>query len=156
MVTKSAEDLIRLTRLVRLCFQRLKTLGDELHADLRLNSSLRAILEAASEEGNRTVPQIAAAKSVSRQHIQKHVDMLIASKHIELRPNPSHKRSPFVVLTKRGATAFAEMKRREGRIVSELLAQTDIAQLPRTVAQLQDFTEALKAHISGDKENDDD
>ncbi len=86
---KSADDLIQLTRLVRLCFQRLKTLGDELHADLGLTSALRAILEAASEEGARTVPQIAAAKSVSRQHIQKHVDMLIASGHIELLPNPS-------------------------------------------------------------------
>lgn len=151
---KSADDLIQLTRLVRLCFQRLKTLGDELHADLGLTSALRAILEAASEEGARTVPQIAAAKSVSRQHIQKHVDMLIASGHIELRPNPSHKRSPFVGLTKKGAKAFAEMKRREGRIVSELLNQTDLAQLPRTVAQLRDFTDSLKEFISGDKDSE--
>jgi DNA-binding MarR family transcriptional regulator len=152
---KSADDLIQLTRLVRLCFQRLKTLGDELHADLGLNSSLRAILEAASEVGNRTVPQIASAKSVSRQHIQKHVDMLIDSGHIAVRANPAHKRSPFIVLTSKGAKAFSEMKRREGEIVSTLLAQTDLAQLPRTIAQLRQFTEALKAFISEDKDGDD-
>jgi DNA-binding MarR family transcriptional regulator len=151
---KSAEDLIQLTRLVRLCFQRLKMLGDELHADLGLSSSLRAILEAATEGGNRTVPQIASAKSVSRQHIQKHVDMLIDSGHIAARANPAHKRSPYIVLTSKGSKAFAEMKRREGEIVLTLLAQTDLAQLPKTVAQLRQFTEALTAFIPIDKDED--
>ena len=130
MPTQPAE-ILRYTKLIRYCFQRLKTLGDELHADLGMNASLRAILEWLAEHGNQTVPQIAAAKSVSRQHVQKIVDELINKGLVDLAANPAHRRSPYVVLTAPGSTMFKDMQRREKRIIARLAAVTDDGQLRR-------------------------
>jgi DNA-binding MarR family transcriptional regulator len=155
-MTPDQQNVVKLTSLVRLCFQRLRTIGDQLHADLGMNSSLRAVLEWLTDHGSQTVPQIAAAKSVSRQHIQKIVDELIDGGHVDFKPNPAHKRSPFVVLTPEGAALFKEMRRREKRIFRELAAMTDTRRLPQTVTQLERFTHDLSKFITGDKQDADD
>ena len=51
---------------------------------------------------SKNVPQIARATGTSRQNIQMVVNRLQRSGYIELMTNPSHKRSPRVVLTERG------------------------------------------------------
>jgi len=147
-------DIGRLIKLVRYCFQRLKTLGDELHADLGMTSSLRAILEWLAEHDEQTVPRIAAAKSVSRQHIQKHTDMLVESGHVEFKPNARHKRSPFVLLTKKGAAVIKEMKQREARIIAEIAAAVNTKQTAQTISWLQRFTDEVSKHIRDHGEAD--
>lgn len=49
-----------------------------------------------------TVPEIGRQRSTSRQNIQILVDKLAESGHVELVPNPAHKRSALVRLTARG------------------------------------------------------
>lgn len=144
-------DVVRYIKLIRYGFQRLRTLGDDLHADLGLNTSHRAVLEWLSEHGRKTVPQIAAAKSVSRQHIQKIVDELIGKGHADLEANPAHKRSPFVVLTQSGASLFAEMQRREAPFIERLAASTDQGSLMQSLSELQRFTDSL-SRLIGEKD----
>jgi DNA-binding MarR family transcriptional regulator len=138
-MSDAERDLVRLTRLVRLCFNRMKMLGDELHADLGVTAALRAVLETLTENGPQTVPKIAAAKSVSRQHIQKIADALIAEGYVETAANPAHRRSPFIAATAKGRKTFAKMQQREKKIFAELseaLKNKDIGAAAATIDQL--------------------
>jgi DNA-binding MarR family transcriptional regulator len=142
------QDVVRLTRLVRLCFNRMKTLGDALHADLGIPAALRAVLETLIDDGPQTVPQVAAAKSVSRQHIQKIADALIAAGHVETLDNPAHRRSSFIAATAKGRKTFAQMKRREQRIFAELATRLAGKNIAAAIAALEGLSAVLADEIS--------
>src|SRR5579875_3831737 len=57
----------------------------------------------------RTVPQIARRLGVSRQNVQRIAGLLVADGAATFEANPDHKGSPFVVLTKRGRAALADI-----------------------------------------------
>jgi DNA-binding MarR family transcriptional regulator len=61
-------------------------------------------------EGAQTVPQMAAARPVSRQHCQTIVNGLAEQGLVEFLDNPRHKRSKLVRITKRGRARFESMK----------------------------------------------
>jgi DNA-binding MarR family transcriptional regulator len=142
------QDVVRLTRLVRLCFNQMKMVGDALHADLGIPAALRAVLESLTESGPRTVPQIAAAKSVSRQHIQKIADALIAAGHARTLENPAHRRSPLIAATAKGRKAFAQMKKREQRIFAELATRLAGKNIAAAIAALEGLSAVLADEIS--------
>jgi DNA-binding MarR family transcriptional regulator len=145
-----ARTLYQVIRQVRSCFNQLRALGDELHRDLGITASMRAVMESLAEDGEQTVPQIARVKGVSRQHIQVNVDELLSSALIVLRENPAHRRSPFVALTKKGHTAFKEMRGREAKTL-ELLAHDfhsdQLEQAVETLVQLKDSL--VKMQVKG-------
>lgn len=114
-----------LTREIRSCFNRLRALGDALHADLGITAATRAVMEALFESGKQTVPDIARAKSVSRQHIQVLFNALAEAGLAESTPNPSDRRSPLVSLTRRGESAFARMQQREKALLTDLASALD-------------------------------
>jgi DNA-binding MarR family transcriptional regulator len=68
------------------------------------------VLRSLVQEGPQTVPQMAAARPVSRQHCQTIVNGLAEQGLVEFLDNPRHKRSKLVRLTKRGRTRFESMK----------------------------------------------
>jgi DNA-binding MarR family transcriptional regulator len=146
----------RLTALVRRSFQRLRHVIDLLHADLGVTASMRAVLEYLSGEGDATVPRIAAAKEVSRQHIQKIVDQLLERELVKARANPGHRRSPLIALTGDGRRIFAEMRKREATLIAGLgksLAHIDVEKGCETLEALLD---ALQPFSKGeDHEHDD-
>lgn len=53
-----------------------------------------------------TAPQIAERMGVTRQGVQKQLNLLLADGCIEKRPNRMHKRSPLYVLTDKGNALF--------------------------------------------------
>lgn len=122
-MAQRSRALYQVIQHVRSTFHQLKALGDELHADRGITTAMRAVMESLAEAGEQTVPHMARAKSVSRQHIQINVDMLAKAGHVRLRNNPGHKRSPLINLTRKGRATFASMRRREQapleRIVKE-------------------------------------
>jgi DNA-binding MarR family transcriptional regulator len=67
-----------------------------------MHSGERSILRILEETGPSTVPQIARARSTSRQNVQIIINRLTAESRVEFHDNPSHKRSKLVVLTARG------------------------------------------------------
>jgi DNA-binding MarR family transcriptional regulator len=60
-------------------------------------------------EGDQTVPDMARARPVSRQHCQSIVNRLYAQGLVEFIENPHHRKSHFVSITKKGRTRFKHM-----------------------------------------------
>lgn len=73
-----------------------------------------------------SVPQLARARPVSRQHIQALVNPLVAEGLVELGENPAHKRSKFVDLTDQGRQLAENMLRRESELL-EIIADEFVA-----------------------------
>lgn len=107
---------------VRTCFNHLKTLAEQLHQDLGVNPSMRAVMETLAASGQQTVPGIASIKGVSRQHIQTIMNALLTGGFVELLDNPAHKRSPLFDLTVRGREAFDAIQEREEEPLRRLAA----------------------------------
>ena len=138
-----ARQLYAVIRQVRTCFNLLKGLSDEMNRDLGVNASMRAVMEALSTEG-RTVPDIARARSVSRQHIQVNMDALLEKGLVESRANPAHKRSPLYSLTDRGEEIFAEIRGREAAVLEQLADGL----LGRTLEAANAALDALNARLA--------
>lgn len=154
-MTRRERQVEQMTRLVRRCFQRLRAAGEALHGDLGINASLRAVLESLYENGDQTVPQIARAKSVSRQHIQVIVDALVSLRHAAVLANPAHKRSPLIALTAQGRGTFEQMRRREADLLSALAANIDADDADAALRALAALADALDSRIKRDASHDD-
>ena len=140
-----AQALDQVIRLVRAAFQRLKTAGDALHKHLGVTLATRAVLESLCEGGAQTVPQIARAKSVSRQHIQGLADTAAAAGLAEFRPNPAHRRSGLLALTPQGRAVFEAMRKAEAQVIGEMardLPLSDLAAAQRVLGALIDRLDA--------------
>ena len=104
--------------------------------------------------GPQTVPQMARARPVSRQHIQILVNSLLEERRVELVDNPAHKRSNLVRLTRSGKRLVGAMKRRELQLLGQLgidVAVSDLenaAEVHRAVRQL--FESERWQHLVGD------
>ncbi len=131
------------TREIRACFNRLKALGDALHDDLGVTASMRAVMEALHDGGAQTVPRIARAKSVTRQHIQVLANELVRVGLAVTRPNPADRRSPLVALSGRGREVFALMRRRERAVLKDLARALAACDVAATLAALR----ALRAFL---------
>jgi len=83
--------------------------GDRLVQPLRLTSARWQVLGAIAMAGEpQTVPQIAAAMGVTRQGVQKQLNLAVAELLIESHPNPRHQRSPLHVLSAKGQEVYDE------------------------------------------------
>lgn len=131
------EKMTALTAAVRAVFNRLKALGDDVHADLGVTAAMRAVMETLATEGGLTVPQIAKLKGVSRQHIQLLADALAEADLIAVKKNPAHRRSSLIALTDKGKRTFAKMRAREEPIIEAIAERFDTAELDRAAMLLQ-------------------
>ena len=139
-----AGKLYAVIRDIRLRFNLLRARADEMHKDLGVNASMRAVMESLAGGSERTVPEIARSRGVSRQHIQVIVNGLTGAKLIEVRDNPTDKRTFLVSLTDRGRDVFAEIQKREAvqlRRWSEVFS-TD--ELKVTLSTLRKLSNTLK------------
>jgi DNA-binding MarR family transcriptional regulator len=103
-----------------------------------------SVVEILVRDGAQSVPTIARERLVSRQHIQKLVDDLIAKRLVELQPNPAHKTSPLVEVTIEGERAYTMAASGEAGILDAIapeLAKTDLG--PSLVA-MRALVAALK------------
>jgi DNA-binding MarR family transcriptional regulator len=139
-----AGKLNAVIRDIRLCFNLLRARADEMHKDLGVTASMRAVMESLAGGSEKTVPEIARSRGVSRQHIQVIVNGLTGANLIEARDNPADKRTFLVSLTDRGREVFAEIQKREAvqlRRWSEVFS-TD--ELKVTLSTLRKLSNTLK------------
>jgi len=93
--------------------RRVRDAAEEYLQDLGISAGSRLLLRFLSDEGPTTVPSIARARGVSRQHIQTVVDGLRLRDLVERIENPAHKRSKLIRLSPLGELLLAEVDRRE-------------------------------------------
>lgn len=99
---------------------RLRIAWDQLHGAADISDSHRIVLQMLDRRGPRTVPQLARARPVSRQHVQSIVNSLLEEGAVELIPNPVHQRSHLVSLTPAGKMLVDQLRLKETLLVEGL------------------------------------
>ena len=103
------------------------------------------LLRSLAEQGPQTVPALARARPVARQHIQRMANEMAAQGLVEFIANPAHKRSRLLSLTADGAALYAAMSARMLELAEELSKDMDIAALRTTVETLRSLQHKLAA-----------
>lgn len=135
--------LYKLILEIRGAFQDLKALSDGMNDDIGVTAAHRAVMESLYGRTGRTVPQIAKAKNVSRQHIQLLVDTLVAKGVLEFTRNPDHKSSRLVGLTDMGRQLFEQIRAQEAKKMAQLSAHLDTAALNDAVRVLRELRRSI-------------
>jgi DNA-binding MarR family transcriptional regulator len=128
--------VMRLFDEVRLLEHQLIRTATALHGDLDVTVPGRAVLEFLHRSGPASVPEIARARLVTRQHIQAIVDALIDAGHLERMANPAHRRSALITLSAAGAALIVEMHQREERFLDARLKGIDCADVTESTRLL--------------------
>ena len=148
--------LADIVRVVPLLFHRLRAIGDDLHARYGVTTPMRGVMQSLFDGGPQTVPQMAAARPVSRQHIQTQVDALASRGLVATVPNPAHKRSSHIALTDTGREIFESMRKKEIETLSSLLGDFSSAELKTTQRSLVRLADKLALLSDETKETDHD
>ena len=139
-----AKKLNAVIRDVRLCFNLLRTRADEMHKDLGVNASMRAVMESLAGGNERTVPDIARSRGVSRQHIQVIVNALTKANLVAVRDNPEDRRTFLVFLSDQGREVFGEIQRREALELQHLSMTFTSDELGVTLKTLGKLCDIMK------------
>jgi DNA-binding MarR family transcriptional regulator len=139
-----AKKLYAVIRDIRLCFNLLRARADEMHKDLGVSASMRAVMESLAGGDEKTVPEIARSRGVSRQHIQVIVNGLTKAKLIEARDNPDDKRTFLISLTDTGRVAFYEIQKREALELRRLSEGFSTDELNATLNTLQKLSDTMR------------
>lgn len=139
-----AESLFDETRLM---FHALKHWAETLHQGLDVTVPMRGVLELLLVAGETTVPAMARARGVSRQHVQQQVDALLDKDFVERGENPAHKRSPLIMLTDKGRALIQNMRAEERNALGRLQAGVSDASVMEAAHVLGAWREALREDI---------
>jgi DNA-binding MarR family transcriptional regulator len=142
-----AKKLYSVIRDIRLSFNLMRAWADQMHQDLGVNASMRAVMESVAGGDERSVPDIARSRGVSRQHIQVIVNSLTKANLIKTRNNPDDKRTFLVSLTNHGEIVFSEIQNREAVELKRLSKIFSTDELNVTQSALRNLIDILK----GDK-----
>ena len=105
------------------------------------------LLRSLMEGGPQTVPQIARARPVARQHIQMMANELVAQGLVEFIDNPAHKRSRLLRITPEGERLYTMLSARMAKLAERLAADMEIDDLHTTVETLR----ALKRKLADEE-----
>ena len=105
---------------VRRAFHQLKHAAQDVHGGSEMTAGLRGVLFDLLVRGAQTVPVMARARPVSRQHIQTLVNHLRENGLVELEENLAHRRSKLVSLTPAGRAEAKRMRTREAEVLRTL------------------------------------
>jgi DNA-binding MarR family transcriptional regulator len=137
---------------VRLMFHSMARLVEFAHVDRGVTAPMRAVLGYLDEHGATTVPRIAEARGVSRQHIQTIVNGLVDAGLALYSENPAHRRSQLVGLTAPGRSCIGAITEDEAALLSRLgagvtVSDQDIAErtIRRLREELDELAETLRA-----------
>ena len=131
----------------RLLFHALKQWAEALHEGLAITISMRSVLEVILLRGPASVPDMARARGVSRQHIQQQVDALLEKDFVRREDNPAHKRSPLIALTDRGQAVIQSMRADELNALSRLQAGVSDISVQEATHVLSAWRHALRDDI---------
>lgn len=128
---------------VRLTFHAFRNFVVDLHEGA-IEPRHRAMLEFLQRRGPHTVPDIARARGVTRQHIQVIANELREQGLVRPSDNPAHRRSPLFELTDAGARSIASVLDVEQSQLDRVAAALDAD----GVRQTTDTLRAIRVLIS--------
>lgn len=106
------------------------------------------LLRSLKDGGPQTVPALARARPVSRQHIQMLADSMAADGLVAFKANPAHRRSQLVAITQKGERLLEELTQRLAAISDDLAAGMDARKLAASAAMLAQLITKLDAMLS--------
>ena len=113
------QTVYEITWLVRRLFRAMGARADQYLASLGISAADRAVMEFLYPDEALSVPAIANRYQVSRQHVQVTVNGLLDSGYVQTTPNPRHKRSPLILLTRKGSELFSGIRDQEREFLDE-------------------------------------
>jgi len=97
-------------------FYKLRVLANSIHEESEFG---RVLVQSLDRDGAQTVPHLAKARGVSRQHVQTAVNELISAKLVEASTNPAHRRSNLIDLTPAGRKFAEALREKEAAAMAE-------------------------------------
>src|SRR5262245_49481722 len=128
-------------------FHRLRIVADQIHHRGEMTGALRSILRSLDKLGEQTVPQMARARAVSRQHVQALVNQLVEERLVEFIANPAHKRSPLARLTPLGKKTVDAMNRNE----ANLLSKADLGVSEKELRETTETLQTVRAYFESER-----
>ncbi|MEZ5927561.1 MAG: helix-turn-helix domain-containing protein [Parvularculaceae bacterium] len=145
---KSPEgDVLAMINEVPKAFFRLSAIAETVFADLGVSASERGVMRTLFIDGERTAPDLARMKPVTRQAAQSVLDGLVAKGLVEAIDNPRHKRSKLYVLTRDGIDLCVRLQDRELDAIRALLPTAGAADFAGAAEALRVLSEALAARL---------
>lgn len=137
MRNKEAEILTQVILTIFRVNGRLLDAGDKLVKPLQLTSARWQVVGAVALAGTPlTAPQIGSAMGMTRQGVQKQLNVLLAKGLVEQRRNPNHERSPLYALSKLGKRVYAAadlLQAEWATLLAEGLSADDLLLTRRTL-----------------------
>lgn len=103
----------------------------------------RAVMEFLYPGKLLSVPEIAQRYKVSRQHVQATVNSLLNSKLVVTKENPRHKRSPHVMLNRKGRELYGAILKKDEEVVDVLFSCISKSHVKVTQKTLQSLLNKL-------------
>ncbi|MDR3640882.1 MAG: MarR family transcriptional regulator [Humidesulfovibrio sp.] len=143
MSTASANEFEGFLRELRPLLHRLHSMGSLLHGGDNIPESWRSLLAGLDQGGEQTIPQLARLRSVSRQQIQVEVRALEKAGLVETRPNPAHRTSHLLALTKEGRGRLSALREKEETALGRLGLLFEPGEIGRVAKGLHQIRTAL-------------
>ncbi|MBV7435366.1 MarR family transcriptional regulator [Cardiobacteriaceae bacterium TAE3-ERU3] len=128
--------------------------GDHFASSAGLTSARWQVLGALSlADDPMTAPQIAERMGVTRQGVQKQLNLLLDDGCVEKRANRMHKRSPLYVLTDKGEALFQRISNLWDNHAAEWAKTLTTEQLDQTQNTLNQLTNIINEENHHEKTN---
>jgi len=142
--------LLRLFDEIPATFHRLKVVAADVHGQDVPSAGRRGILRSLDRFGPQTIPQLARARPVSRQHIQVLVSGLLRDGLVTTEENPAHRKSALVRLTAEGKRQLLASQKREAHILAHVTFELTATEIDRAA----DVLRSLRALLESKKWSD--
>jgi DNA-binding MarR family transcriptional regulator len=110
---------------------------------------MRAIMSSLAAGRGRSVPDLARERTVSRQHIQSVINELLNAGLAAAVSNPSHRRSPLLVLTDEGLRRLRIVEARETEYLTRIAPAVSHLELAATGRLFDHLERELAARLAG-------
>ena len=118
---------------------RLRAAGEKIGATTPAGAGSWGLLRSLAAAGPQTVPQLARARPVTRQHIQTLANELADQGLVEFIDNPAHKKSKLLAITPTGERRLAEVTERIENAYEKISPGMDEAEIRATIKVLSEL-----------------
>ncbi len=125
-------------------YHALRGAEDGTGATLAAGAGRWKILRLLARDGPQTVPRMARACGVSRQHVQALVNTLQRMQWVTKAENPQHRRSPVISITVDGREAYLQESEAVGRLADRAGAGLDRERLVAARSVLRELAARMR------------